>query len=83
MGMFSPDENGWVPEEELKAVENLLKKTINRYGKKEVREKLTKSNGVTINELKLYDKIFPRKKKKPRKTGLQMPKLPVVVKDKR
>ena len=63
MGMFSPDENGWVPEEELKAVKNLLKKIINRYGKKEVREKLTKSNGVTINELKLYDKIFPRKKK--------------------
>lgn len=58
MGMFSPDENGWVREEELAEVEELLRDVVKSLGFEKIKVALNKSSSLTLNKKKLFNRIL-------------------------
>ncbi len=62
MGMFSPDENGWVREEEHQDNIAILQAIVRINGIEETRRSL-KEAGTTVTQLEVFDYMFPMKRR--------------------
>ena len=58
MGIFSPDENGWVKEEELTEVNELLRDVVRSLGFEKTKVALNKSSTLTLRKKKLFNRIL-------------------------